>query len=145
MSFPVRVLLDANVWLAALACDGFCRRVVEAAAPSCVRVTTPILREEVREKLIAKFKLTPEQSAELVSSLAARTWCREDPSFDPVGLNDPDDEPILAAAVTHACEALVIGDKGLLVLGAVRGVRILTVRAFAGWLGLEVGWASRSG
>ena len=44
---------------------------------------------------------------------------------------DPDDNPIVAAALVGRAEYLVTGDKAdLLALGSVRGVRIATARAF---------------
>ena len=40
-------------------------------------------------------------------------------------LRDPTDAHILAAAVSSACDAVVTGDRDLLVLGVVEGVRII--------------------
>jgi predicted nucleic acid-binding protein len=64
----VFVLLDSNVWLAALARDGICRRVVESSAVSCTPVVTPFICAEVRDKLLTKFQRTEEQANELVSN-----------------------------------------------------------------------------
>lgn len=133
------VLLDTNVWLAALAHDGACRRVVDAAAPRCTFVITPFLRAEVEEKLVAKFKRTAEQARELVTNLASRTLLRDDVKGGCAGLRDPDDEPVLAAATAHGCDFLVTGDKDLLEVSPSGGVEIITVREFARRLGLEAG------
>ena len=132
------VLLDANVWLAALAGGGFCRRVLEAAASTCTFVTTPLLLDEVREKLERKFHRTPDHAEDLVNQLAARSWHREDVAFEPLGFDDPDDEPILTASAANACDILVTGDKKLLALDSFRGVEILGVRAFAEKLRLHI-------
>ena len=44
---------------------------------------------------------------------------------------DPDDDPILAAAVNSRCAYLVTGDNDLLSLSKVEGVSIVTPREFA--------------
>ena len=62
------VLLDSNVWLAALARDGVCRRVMESSAAFCTPVVTPFVCAEVREKLVTRFHRTQEQADELVST-----------------------------------------------------------------------------
>lgn len=44
---------------------------------------------------------------------------------------DPDDNPLIASALAGKASYLVSGDKGdLLALGKVRGIRIVTARAF---------------
>ena len=49
---------------------------------------------------------------------------------------DPDDNPIIAAALVGRASYLVSGDKGdLLALGRVQAVRIVTARAFAELIG----------
>jgi len=50
----VFVLLDSNVWLAALARDCICRRVVESSAASCTPVVTQVICTEVRHKLVTR-------------------------------------------------------------------------------------------
>lgn len=72
------VLLDSNVWLAALSRDGICRRVVESSAASCTPVVTPFICAEVREKLLTKFQRTEEQANELVSKLVSVSLLRDD-------------------------------------------------------------------
>jgi predicted nucleic acid-binding protein len=134
----VLVLLDANVWLAALAGGGFCRRVLEASASTCTFVTTPLLLDEVKEKLERKFNRTSDQAKDLVNQIAARSWHREDVAFEPLGFDDPDDEPILVASAAYACDILVTGEKKLLALGSFRGVEILSVRSFAEKLRLQI-------
>ncbi len=72
------VLLDSNVWLAALARDGVCRRMLESSAAFCTPVVTPFLCAEVREKLVTRFNRTEEQADELVSKLISVSLLRDD-------------------------------------------------------------------
>ena len=125
------VLLDSNVWLAALAHDGFCRRVVDESAAVSTRVVTPFLCAEVREKLVTKFHRTQEQADELVSKLISVSLLKDDAGEISSPLRDPKDNPILAAAVAYRCKFLVTGDEDLLELKSFRGVEIVSVRAFA--------------
>ena len=72
------VLLDSNVWLAALARDGICRRVVESSAATCTPVVTPFICAEVRDKLQTKFRLTEQEASELVSKVISVSLLRDD-------------------------------------------------------------------
>ena len=132
------VLLDSNVWLAALARDGFCRRVLESSTAFCTPVVTPFLCAEVREKLITRFHRTPKQADELVSKLISISLLREDVAEISSPLRDPDDNPILGAAVAYRCHFLVTGDDDLLELKSFSGVEIVSVRAFAERLRLKI-------
>jgi putative PIN family toxin of toxin-antitoxin system len=134
----VFVLLDSNVWLAALARDGVCRRMLESSAAFCTPVVTPFLCAEVREKLVTRFDRTEEQADELVSKLISVSLLRDDVAEISSTLRDPDDNPILGAAVAYHCEFLVTGDDHLLELKSFSGVEIVSVRAFAERLELKI-------
>ena len=130
------VLLDSNVWLATTT-RGFCRRVVDAAVSRCKIVTTPYICAEVREKLVTKFGRTLDEAEAAITELTVKSLLRSDASELSASLRDPDDKPILAAAVAHGCEFLVTGDKDLLELKSFSGVEIVSVREFAKRLGLK--------
>ena len=132
------VLLDSNVWLAALARDGICRRVVESSAASCTPVVTPFICAEVRDKLLTKFQRTEEQANELISKLISISLLRDDVDEISSPLRDPNDSPILGAAVAYHCELLVTGDHDLLELKSFSAVEIVSVRTFAERLGLKI-------
>ena len=132
------VLLDSNVWLAALSRDGICRRVVELSAASCTPVVTPFICAEVRDKLLTKFQRTEEQANELVSKLVSVSLLRDDIGEISSPLRDQDDNPILGAAVAYRCEFLVTADDDLLELKSFSGVEIISVRAFAERLRLKM-------
>jgi len=134
----VFVLLDSNVWLAALAHDGVCRRVLQSAAAFCTPVVTPFLCAEVREKLVTRFHRTEEQADELVSKLISVSLLRDDVAEISSPVRDPDDNPILGAAVAYQCEFLVTGDDDFLELNSFSGVKIVSVRAFAERLQLQI-------
>ena len=132
------ILLDSNVWLAALAPDGICRRVVELSAASCTPVVTPFICAEVRDKLLTKFRRTEEQANELVSKLISVSLIKDDVGEISSPLRDPDDNPILGAAIAYHCQFLVTGDDDLLELKSFSGVEIVSVRTFAERLRLKI-------
>jgi uncharacterized protein len=136
----VFVLLDSNVWLAALAVDGFCRRVVESSAPRCTLIVTPFVCAEVHEKLLSKFRRTQQQADELVAKLTSVSLLRDDVGeISTPSLRDPDDARVLAAAVAYGCRFLVTGDDDLLELKSFAGVEFISVRTFAERLRLKIG------
>lgn len=132
------VLLDSNVWLAALAHDGFCRSVLNSSASLCTPVVTPFICREVRDKLIAKFRRTGKEADELIGRLASLCLFKLDAAAIASPLRDPDDTPILAAAVAYKCKFLVTGDGDLLELKLFAGVEIVSVRAFAERIGAKL-------
>lgn len=132
------VLLDSNVWLAALARDGVCRQVLESSAAFCTPIVTPFICTEVREKLVTRFHRTQEQADELVSKLISVSLFRDDVAEISSPLRDPDDSPILAVAVAYQCTFLVTGDDDLLELKSFTDMEIVSVRAFAERLRLKI-------
>jgi putative PIN family toxin of toxin-antitoxin system len=127
----VRVLLDSNVWLAILTTDGFCRRCWREARDSCEFVSSEVILAEIEEKLRLKFGFQP-QHVRLLAAFVRRQTTMVNPKADVTGLcRDPDDAPILAAALAANCTSLVTGDQDLLVLQSVQSLAILTPREFA--------------
>lgn len=74
--------------------------------------------------------VSSQEVGKTINALRLRAWVLEDmPSVD--YSPDPDDNPILAAAIAGKASYIVSGDKGdLLALGRVEGVSIVTARAF---------------
>jgi putative PIN family toxin of toxin-antitoxin system len=126
------------VWLAALAVDGFSRRVVESSTALSTPVVTPFVCAEVRAKLMTKFRRTQEQADELIAKLTSVSLLRNDVREISSPLRDPDDNLILAAAVAYRCKFLVTGDNDLLELKSFSGVEIISVRTFAERLELKI-------
>jgi predicted nucleic acid-binding protein len=87
--------------------------MLQSSAAFCTPVVTPFLCAEVREKLVTRFDRTQEQADELVSKLISVSLLRDDGAEISSPLRDPDDNPILAAAVAYDCKFLVTGDDDL--------------------------------
>ena len=89
-----------------------------------------VVAEEVHRILTTKLEL----SQDAVSSVeAVLERCSIFPKGDepcPISLRDPDDERVLADAISAGAEILVSGDQNLLVAAEHSPIRILSPRAF---------------
>ena len=127
----MKIILDANVVIAAFASRGLCESVMELCLHSHEIVLSEELLEEIVRNLRQKIKLPGNivediskllrEQASMVSSVPlAAEVCR-----------DPDDVKILGLAVAANADYIVTGDKDLLVLKKFQGVPIVTPRLFS--------------
>ena len=89
---------------------------------------------EVREHLEVTFGFTPRNSDKLTAFARAHMKFGPEAALASDACRDPDDVPVLAAAVGANCEYLVTGDKDLLTLKEFSGVKIVTAREFSALL-----------
>ncbi|MCD4755234.1 MAG: putative toxin-antitoxin system toxin component, PIN family [Deltaproteobacteria bacterium] len=127
----MKIVLDANVVIAAFASRGLCESVMELCLHSHEIVLSEELLEEIVRNLRQKIKLPGNivediskllrEQASMVSSVPlAAEVCR-----------DPDDVKILGLAVAANADYIVTGDKDLLVLKKFQGVPSVTPRLFS--------------
>lgn len=127
----IRVVADTNVFISALMFGGLPARFLDVAfAGSFVLVTSPVLLEELDDKLRTKFGVSfpdadrirsrLERASELVSALPILSVIED----------DPDDDRVLECAVAGRADYIVTGDRHLLKLGSYEQIPILTVREF---------------
>ena len=127
----MKIVLDANVVVAAFASRGLCESILELCLTSHEIVLSQELLEEILRNLRQKIKL-PGAIVEDIGKLL-----REHASIvSPVPLaadlcRDPDDVKILGLAVTANADCIVTGDKDLLVLKRFQDVPIMTPRVFS--------------
>ena len=125
----MRVVLDTNVFIAALVADGLCRDLVRVRVLPHTLITSEPLLQELRTISRAKFAVDPvelpllaqlNEEAEIVTPAELRGGvCR-----------DEDDDVVLATALAGKAEVIVTGDEDLLVLKKFRGIEILSPRKF---------------
>jgi uncharacterized protein len=126
----VRVVLDTNVLLAAIATHGLCQALVTLVFRDHVVILSEHILGEVAKHYRGKFKATKRQADAAVAMLRANGEIVE-PVTVPLGtVRDKDDLPVLGTAVAGSAAVLVTGDQELLVLGLFRGVAILSPRDF---------------
>ncbi len=127
----MRVFLDTNVLVAALATRGLCADVLRTALAEHELLISPTVVEELRRTLIQKIRVPEPVVNQVVAFLRASASLVEGAgSAVPVRVRDPDDAVILGEALAGGTDALVTGDKDLLELGGVPGIRVLSPRGF---------------
>jgi len=127
----VRILLDTNVLVSALLFGGLPRVLLRTAIRGDVTlVTSPALLDELEDVLVGKFGFGRAVARLTRAEIEALADLVE-PGDPPRVCRDPDDDEVLATAVTGRVDVIVTGDRDLLALGAHQGIRILTPREFA--------------
>lgn len=128
----MRILLDTNVWIAAFVSrGGVCSALLEHCSEAHDLVSSSALLEEYREKLIGKFRLAA-KAAEGRVMLVRSIVQIVNPEPLPIPIcRDPDDDLVLATAITGACNCIITGDKDLLVLEKYEGVMIISPNEFS--------------
>ncbi|MCK6479638.1 MAG: putative toxin-antitoxin system toxin component, PIN family [Planctomycetaceae bacterium] len=132
----MRVVLDTNVILSGLFWQGPAHAVLGAAAAGRFETfTSPALLDELEGVLEVDFGLSLAETAEVLSLVLSFSGVVEDGGSVPVIPRDPDDAVVIACASRSDADLLVTGDRDLLVLREIGGIRILGVRAFLDHLG----------
>jgi uncharacterized protein len=127
----VRLVFDTNVLIAAfMTSSGHCSQLLDHCLRSHRFVTSEFILGELREKLVRKFKYSPaEASAAIGFVVVSAELVTPEPLPAPV-CRDPDDDHVLATAVTGKSRCIVTGDRDLLTLGSHAGIAILSPRDF---------------
>jgi putative PIN family toxin of toxin-antitoxin system len=128
-----RALADTNVLVSAFIAGGPPSRVIEAAIDGRIELVlaTPVIGE-LERVLTAKLGHELERvraNSSFLIGLASE--CVDPPAPSPAAVTgDPDDDLILACAVSAGVDVLVSGDRRhLLPVGEHRGIRIITPQA----------------
>jgi putative PIN family toxin of toxin-antitoxin system len=127
----IRVVADTNIFISALMFGGLPGTFLDLAfVKSFQLVTSPVLLDELDEKLREKFEVS-EEDAVLIRAWLERCALVVTPGFVvEVIKEDPDDDRVLECAVAVEADYLVSGDRHLLKLGSYEGTPIMTVRQF---------------
>jgi putative PIN family toxin of toxin-antitoxin system len=126
----VKILLDTNVLIAALIARGVCHELLEHCILRHTLFTSDFILNETHEKLVEKFGYAENLADEAISLFRSRMQLVSPAKLERQVCRDPDDDNILAAAVSGKCDCIITGDKDLLVLKAFRGIDILSPRDF---------------
>jgi uncharacterized protein len=126
----VRVFLDTNVLASALASRGLCAELFESVLTGHELLTCEKLLAELRRILTAKLKIPAEVADGFVGLIDSSAEVVPTPTELPEGIPDPDDAPLLAAALAGKSDCFVTGDKALIELGEVAGMPVISPRRF---------------
>jgi len=126
----MRVLLDANVLVSAVATRGLCTDVFREVLTSHELIVSDALLKEVQKALQQKLKVPSSLISEFVNLLKQDTIFIKPSRLPEVTIKDKSDLIIIASALSGSADLLVTGDKELLNLGSVESLEIVSPRAF---------------
>ena len=126
----MRILFDTNVLIASLIARGVCHELLEQSFVNHTIVVSDFILDELKEKLLNKFNYSNDTADQAVALFRSRMeFILPEDLSSPV-CRDPDDDNILAAALTGNCDFIVTGDKDLLILNPFGNIQILSPRTF---------------
>ena len=132
----MRVVADTNTVVSGLFWLGPPRTVLDAARLGVIRLfTSPKLLAELedvlsREKFSLRVARVGSTPSTLVVGYAALATVVSPPTVSPIVSIDPDDDEVIACALTARANAIVSGDSHLLRIGQIEDVIILSAPGF---------------
>lgn len=129
----MRVFLDTNVLASALATRGLCTELFESVLTGHELIASTELLVELRRILTQKLRMPAETTEGILGLVASNAAIAAMAGELPAGIPDPDDAPLLAAALAGGADCFVTGDKALLDLGEVAGMPVILPRRFWEW------------
>ncbi len=126
----MRVVLDSNVIVAAVATRGACAELFARVLAAHEYAVDDNLITEVGRVLRDKFRLPEDRVSDVRLLLTMTAAAVESAPLKAPVCRDPDDDRILALALAFQAEVLITGDEDLLVLHPWAGIPILRPRDF---------------
>lgn len=128
----MRVVLDTNVVVSGYLWGGVPRQLLQAARQNRLRIftSTPLLLELAdilgRVKFARKLAAAQLSIDQLVDGYALLATVVHPVAINPTIIDDPDDDQVLACALSAKTDIIVSGDRHLLDLQKHQGIRIVT-------------------
>lgn len=126
----IKVVLDTNVLVSAIAIGGKPQRIVKMLLKEEIKgVTSAVLLSELQEVLNKKFPLR-ESDFKLTVSNIEELFEKVHPKKTLRVVRDDDDNRVLEAAVEGKCDYIVTGDRDLLDLKKYKKIKIVKPAEF---------------
>lgn len=122
----MNLVLDTNVLIAAFIAKGFCHILVE----QCLQVHSVITSEFILNELREKFKYSDEDATAVEVLLRSRMRVVDPILLESSVCRDPDDDTVLATALTGRAACIITGDKDLLTLKKFGTIYIMSPSEF---------------
>jgi putative PIN family toxin of toxin-antitoxin system len=126
----MKVFLDTNVLVSAVATRGLCADVLREILVSHQLVISSSLIDELKNILHTKIGIPQEIISDFIELLTQDSIFSEKTTLTHIDVRDKDDIVILSNALNGNAEIFVTGDKELLELGIVQSMRIVSPRMF---------------
>jgi putative PIN family toxin of toxin-antitoxin system len=126
----MRVIIDSNVAIAAVAARGLCEAVLELCLEHHHLILCEGILREIETKLSTKLKVAPPVIAEFLTLLRHNAEIFKPEKVDRKVCRDPADLMVIGLIAPGNADAVITGDKDLLVIAQYKEARIMTPRAF---------------
>ena len=126
----MKVFLDTNVLVSAMATRGLCADVLREILTSHQLIVSIPLFNELRRVLRQKLRIPDELIDDAIEMLQQDAHFATPSTLSDVKVRDKDDLMILSSALDGSADLLVTGDKELLNLGKIRDMEIVSPRGF---------------
>ncbi len=126
----MKVFLDTNVLVSAMATRGLCADVLRETLASHQLVVSAPLFSELRRVLRQKLKIPAELIDDAIEMLQQDAHIATPSTLSDIKIRDKDDLVILSSALNGNADLLVTGDKELLNLGKIQDMEIVSPRGF---------------
>jgi len=126
----VRVFLDTNVLVSAVATRGICADVLREVLVSHRLVVSSDLLREIEKVLHEKVKVPQSLISDFIALIEEDALLSEASPLSDIKIRDRRDVPILSAALNAGADLFVTGDKELLELRKVGDTEIVSPRSF---------------
>jgi uncharacterized protein len=127
----VKDLFDTNVHVSDAIHGGSAARAITATLNARWKIfVCPTILTELDRVIRSKFSRSQSFANATIQTLRDISEVVEEPMTRHHVPGDPDDAPILRAAISAGVDYLVTGDAKLLTLSPIEGVRIITLAAY---------------
>lgn len=139
----MRLVLDTNTVISGLLWNGAPRLLLDAAIGNAVDLyTSAVLVAELREvlaypKLVKRLAANGESVDGCLGRYLALAALTVAATIEGAVIADPDDDHVIACALSARADAIVSGDAHLLDLKGYQGIRIVTASAVLAMIGGE--------
>lgn len=126
----MRVIIDANIAIAAAATRGLCEAIMELCIEQHQIILCRGILDEIEDKLRNKLRIPRPIISEYIKLLESNARVLRPGVIDSTACRDPNDLMVLGVAISGDADAIITGDKDLLTLKSFKGVKIVTPRTF---------------
>lgn len=126
----MRIFLDTNVFVSAVATRGLCADVLREILIHHQLVISSSLIRELEKALSKKLGLPDELTSEFIEFLERDSVFSTSSSLPDIEIKDKDDLSILSSALNGKADFFITGDKELLGLKRIGDMEIISPRGF---------------
>lgn len=127
----IKAVLDTNVFISALFWKGAPYQIFKKILMGAIlNFTSPQILEELKERLLYKFKLPPEKMKEFLEIIIFNSKIVYPKKKLKIVKKDPSDNKIIECALEAKASFIISGDKHLLKVKEYKGIKIISPKKF---------------